>query len=53
MKYEQLVYNVSGDESKLYCDEVVSVEAKQAPGADAIAECRRLADSVADRILRS
>lgn len=41
------------DESKLYCDEVVSVEAKQAPGADAIAECRRLADSVADRILRS
>lgn len=39
------------DESKLYNDAVVSVEAKHAPGAEALAECIRLADAVADGVL--
>ena len=39
-------------ECNLYNDEIVSVEAKQAPGADDLARCRQLADAVADRLLQ-
>ena len=39
-------------ECNLCSDEIVSVEAKQAPGADDLARCRQLADAVADRLLQ-
>lgn len=38
------------EDAKLYTPDVISVEAKQAPSAAVIAECRAVADAVADQL---
>ncbi|MDE6190325.1 MAG: FprA family A-type flavoprotein [Muribaculum sp.] len=41
------------EDAKLYSDEVMSVETKQAPTAATIADCHALADSIANQLLNS
>lgn len=39
------------EDAKLYTSDVISVETKQAPSAATVADCRSLADAIADQLL--
>lgn len=39
------------EEAKMYTPDVISVETKQAPAATTIADCRKLADAIADQLI--